>query len=344
MSAAEYTLFVVQVPAKMETLTFTYNEALTPVVTGMTVEGEAVTLSGQKFGTDPSKITVTLERQTTSRDESMREEEEDLKMQPEQEMREDERMDEDDFEDFMDDEMMAMLSSSLDEEAINAIHSEKSRRRLLRKVKLSLADELETSSEGFWGNFTGTGAANFDETVRMGAWRLAGTGLFRHTGDKNIHNTHTRKRRSAEDLPTTYTCTVTAVTNTEASCTSSGLPAGSYTPVVSLDGAGNAVTTGVAAAAAPIVSSMTPTSGSTNGGALLALAGSGFIPGDTSVLVGGVDCPIEEESSSAIACRVAAGTEGAVAVVVKVTGSGDITAPSDFTYSSDFTLTLTSVT
>lgn len=326
---------LLQVPAKMEALTFTYNEALTPVVTGMSVEGEEVTLSGQNFGSDVSKLTVTLERQTASRRHQDVEKEEKLMM-------EEEEVDEDYLEDFMDDVDDEMEPLNMDEETADAIRSEKSQRRLRRRLRLALVDELE-APEGFWGTFTGTGAATFEESVRMGAWRIAGTALPK-TEDRDPQERPTRKRRSTDDLPTSYTCTVTSASGSGASCTSSGLPAGSYTLAVSLDGAGNALAEGVSAVATPVVSSMTPTSGSTNGGALLAIAGSGFIPGDTAVLVGGVSCSIEEESTNAITCRVASGSEGSVAVVVKVTGSQDAAAPTDFTYSSAFTPTLDSVT
>lgn len=79
---------LLQVPAKMDTLTFTYSEALTPVVTSMAVQGEEVTLSGHNFGSDNTKVTITLVQQSVPhgcREVPQEEEKEDLMVEEREE-------------------------------------------------------------------------------------------------------------------------------------------------------------------------------------------------------------------------------------------------------------------
>ncbi|XP_063846340.1 fibrocystin-L-like isoform X1 [Scylla paramamosain] len=330
-------LIVAGVPAKMDTLTFTYSEALTPVVSSMAVEGEVVTLSGQNFGTDNSKVTVTLVRQTDSRSDQETQAQEDLRME---ETMED--LIDDDIDFFLDDELEHLAQGYLSQtEAHDAVRGEKSWRRLRRRAQLTLVDVLEVP-EGFWGTFTGTGAATFHETLQLGAWRMAGTAPLPRTKDHSPREAHTYQRQS--DLPTTYSCTITSLSPTEATCTVDSLPAGSYSPEVAVAGAGDALASGVTSDAVPVVSSIMPESGSTNGGAVLVVAGSGFIPGSTTVTVGGADCTVLMEEANQISCRLPPGTEGTAAVVISVAGSDDVTAATAFTYSVALTPTLDNVT
>lgn len=329
---------------------YTYSEALTPSVSGMSISGETVTLTGQNFGTDKDMLSVTLILDT-ARTRSTRS----LEAEDEGEVEElsdddnEVEMDEDYVEDFADDEEMErMISGYFDESEMSSadvVREEKAKRYLHRRLKLALADVVE-AEEGFWGSFTGTGAKTFRETVMMGAWRMAGTSITKTEEDaaEDDETPVVRQTRSIEDLPTEYTCVVTVTSDSEATCTVSGLPAGSYSVEASLDGAGYALTGEVTAAAAPVVSSITPTSGSVNGGLLLTIAGSGFIDGDTTVAIGSSACVVEDVTSGSIACRVAAGTDGTVeSVVVTVTGSSPITAASAFTYDASVTPALDSV-
>lgn len=271
----------------------------------------------------------------------------------EEEAEEDEMLEiEDDYiEDYSDDEEMErMVSGYMDEEDMStaeAVRMEKGKRYLRHMPKLALPHFSEVPEE-FWGTFTGTGAKTFKETVMMGAWRTV-RGISRKVKmDDDSDDDQValkRKKRSVDDLPTEYECEITAVTSTEATCTVSGLPAGSYTVEVSLDGAGLALQDGLTPTADPVVSSISPTSGSINGGFLLTILGSGFIDGDTSVMIGDSPCPVKDVTSGTVTCLVASGPDGsAMAVVVSVTGSSDITAASTFTYSSAVTPTLDTVT
>lgn len=309
----------------------------------MAISGETVTLTGQNFGTDSDMLTVTLILETYRRTLNTEEEDEDEVEELYEEMEEDY------IEDFTDDEEMErMIGGYLDESEMStadAVRAEKGKRNLQRRLKLALADMID-SPEGFWGSFTGTGAKTFRETVLMGAWRMAGTSSTRpKEDDPEDESLVTRKERSVRDLATEYTCVVTATSETEATCTASGLPAGSYSVEASLDGAGDALSSAVTADAVPVVSSVSPTSGSVNGGVLLTILGSGFIDGDTTVAVGDSACVVENVVSGSIACRVAAGTDGAAeSVVVTVAGGSPITAASTFTYDATVTPVLDSVT
>ncbi|XP_050685917.1 fibrocystin-L-like isoform X2 [Eriocheir sinensis] len=321
---------------------YTYSEALTPSVTGMAISGETVTLTGQNLGTDSDKLTVTLILETLSRSLKTEEDEED------EVEKLDEEMDEDYIEDFTDDEEMErMISGYLDESEMStadAVREEKGKRNMQRRLKLALADMIE-SPEGFWGTFTGTGAKTFRETVLMGAWRMAGTSTTRTKEDPENESLVTRQERSIKALATEYTCVVTATSETEATCTVSGLPAGSYSVEASLDGAGYALSSAVTAGAVPVVSSISPTSGSVNGGVLLTILGSGFIDGDTTVAVGDSACVVVDVASGTVTCRVPAGADGdAASVAVTVAGGSPITASSTFTYDASVTPTLDSVT
>ncbi|MPC70765.1 Fibrocystin-L [Portunus trituberculatus] len=328
----------------MDALTFTYSEARTPVVSGMAVEGEVVTLSGQNFGSDGSQITITLVAQTDSRSSSSLDTQDLQGFRVLEEEEEEEAMKEmldDDIDFFVDDELEQLARGDLAHtEAHDAVRGEKSRRRLRRRPRLILQDMLD-APEGFWGTFTGTGAATFKDTLRLGAWRMAGTAPLPRTKD---HHTREAPAHQRQSDPATYSCTVTNLTPTEATCTVDGLPAGSYSAEVNVAGAGDALADGVTSDAVPVVASITPESGSTNGGAVLVVDGSGFIAGSTAVTVGGADCTLLTENANQISCRVPAGAAGAVAVVVSVAGSDDVTAATSFTYDAALTPTLESVT
>lgn len=319
---------------------YTYSEALTPRLTDVVVTGNTVTLTGQNLGTDSSKLTVTLKRVTVSRQERdvevEDEEEEDLMVE----------MDEDNILDMVaDEEVEDMISGYMDEgemSTADAVHRAKEQQLLLRRHKLALADVVE-APEGFWGTFTGTGAKTFKETVMMGAWRMAGSAATAKTDEDGdgVQVVPKRTTRSVDDLPSEYTCELDTLSDTEATCTVSGLPAGTYTPEVDIDGAGFALLDGASAVAEPVITSFSPSSGSVNGGALLTIVGSGFIDGDTTVSL----CSVESVTLEEIKCRVAAGTAGdAVAVVVSVSGSSDVTAASTFTYDSAVTPAVTTIT
>lgn len=92
----------------------------------------------------------------------------------------------DEVEDFLGveagDEMDRLVETVAEDE--DNVLSGKYLHGLGQKARLSLVDVLE-APRGFWGSFTGTGAATFEETVQLGAWRMAGIGPLPHILDHN---------------------------------------------------------------------------------------------------------------------------------------------------------------
>jgi len=81
---------------------------------------------------------------------------------------------------------------------------------------------------------------------------------------------------------------------------------------------------------APVITEVSPTSGSTAGGYLVTLTGSNFYT-TGSVTIGGVNCPYTSWSHNSIQCAMAAGAGQDLAVVVTVSGQSG-TAPQTFTF------------
>lgn len=77
---------------------------------------------------------------------------------------------------------------------------------------------------------------------------------------------------------------------------------------------------------------------------MLTVKGTGFTSAAT-VTVGGVDCPVEDDSrtSSTLVCRAAAASAGAVDVIVDVEGT-TATSGTQFTYGTGSDPTITAVT
>ncbi|XP_061122944.1 PKHD1 like 1, tandem duplicate 1 [Syngnathus typhle] len=84
-----------------------------------------------------------------------------------------------------------------------------------------------------------------------------------------------------------------------------------------------------------IVSSFSPTSGSTAGGTLLTVTGFGFSQ-DTNVTVGGAMCQVVHASPTELKCRTAAGSVGPQTVAVSV---GNMSKKANDTFNFDLTLT-----
>lgn len=135
-------------------------------------------------------------------------------------------------------------------------------------------------------------------------------------------------------------CSVTAVTNTQIQCTVGTVPVGSQDVSVVIDGVGRAATT-VKVQSEAVLTSITPSSGSTNGGALVTIAGNGFVANKTTVTIGGNACTVNDVTSTAIQCTTPAGTGSAtVAVVSDGVTYGSVT----YTYDPSATPTITTLT
>ncbi|XP_075406661.1 fibrocystin-L [Tenrec ecaudatus] len=85
----------------------------------------------------------------------------------------------------------------------------------------------------------------------------------------------------------------------------------------------------------PAVATVTPTSGSTGGGTILVIAGNGFSPGNTSVIVGEDPCEILSVNSSEVHCRTPPGK--AAMMDVKIFVNAVAYPPLPFTYAIEDT-------
>ncbi len=85
----------------------------------------------------------------------------------------------------------------------------------------------------------------------------------------------------------------------------------------------------------PIVSSISPTSGSAS--QVLTITGSNFVSGQTSVLTGGVICPIISISSTSITCTIGSIPAGNQPVIVQVTSTGQSNSNINFLSSLQIT-------
>ena len=84
------------------------------------------------------------------------------------------------------------------------------------------------------------------------------------------------------------------------------------------------------AAASPSISSVTPASGTV--GQALAISGSNFVSGQTTVTVGGVPCAVTSISATSITCTVGSSPAGNQAVVATVAAIGQSNANIQFQY------------
>ncbi|XP_061189118.1 fibrocystin-L-like [Saccostrea echinata] len=132
-------------------------------------------------------------------------------------------------------------------------------------------------------------------------------------------------------------CSVSSVTDTQIQCTVTTVPVGSQDVSVVIDGVGKA-STSVKVASEAVLSSITPSSGSTNGGALVTIVGNGFVDKKTTVTIGGNPCTLKTVTPTSIQCTTPAGTGSATVTVV----SDGVTYGSlTYTYNTADTPTIT---
>ena len=146
--------------------------------------------------------------------------------------------------------------------------------------------------------------------------------------------------------PTSYQGTVSSVSDTSIEATFADVPAGDYVLVVSIEDAGNAVSsTGVAdVASIGSVVSISPAIGSTFGSQEVTITGAGFHNSDnTQVTIGGNVCSIVSVTIDTIVCNTGTngGTEALDAAISVQSGDASITTDVTYSYSTSNTPTIT---
>ncbi|XP_013401885.1 LOW QUALITY PROTEIN: fibrocystin-L-like [Lingula anatina] len=117
------------------------------------------------------------------------------------------------------------------------------------------------------------------------------------------------------------TCVIDTISDTEISCTLGYAPVGNQPLVVYISPMGYPQSTAVVSLeSVPLLQSVTPNQGSTQGGTNLTIFGAGFVEGMTTVTVGGVQCHILAVNLSTILCTTEAHAVGAVDVAVVSNG------------------------
>ena len=119
------------------------------------------------------------------------------------------------------------------------------------------------------------------------------------------------------------TCAVATASDTQITCTLSGLMVGDHSVKVNIKGEkGYAVfqSSDVITSQA-VLTTISPTQGSVNGGLLLTINGNGFASrNSTSVTIGQVPCVITDISTSVISCITGSQSEGSYSVTVRSAG------------------------
>ncbi|XP_076438726.1 fibrocystin-L-like isoform X2 [Babylonia areolata] len=137
-------------------------------------------------------------------------------------------------------------------------------------------------------------------------------------------------------------CSVSGVSDTQIVCSTVHVPAGDHVPQVTVTGQGLAsADSSQAVTSEALLSSLSPSQGSTHGGTVLTLNGHGFTSPST-VTVGGDACNVTSETATVIQCVTQA--HAADDVTVAVTSNGVAFPTDNFSFSAAATPLVSSVT
>ena len=146
--------------------------------------------------------------------------------------------------------------------------------------------------------------------------------------------------------PSSYQGTVNTVTDTSIEAAFVDVPAGDYVLVVSIEDAGNAVSSSGVAEVASVgsVNAISPSIGSTYGNQEVTITGAGFHNADnTEVTIGGNVCTIVSVTIDTIVCKTGSNSGAeALAVAISVqSGDASFTTAVTYSYSTSDTPTIT---
>ena len=137
-------------------------------------------------------------------------------------------------------------------------------------------------------------------------------------------------------------CSVASVSGTEIICTMSGVHAGTQPWSVHISGKGYASLSSATITVDGSITSVTPSTGGTNGGNVITIIGLGFNQEDIEVDIDGSQCEIIEANATTLTCKVPAGSSGSQDIVVQSNGE---TFPSEsYTYDTSITPEVSGVT
>ncbi|XP_070541075.1 fibrocystin-L-like [Ptychodera flava] len=136
-------------------------------------------------------------------------------------------------------------------------------------------------------------------------------------------------------------CSVQTLADDEITCDVGYVPVGDHAVVVNRADQGDAILSNGTVTSEAVIDSVSPSSGSINGGTVLTITGSGFHEDDTSVDIDGSDCDITSLTISEIVCTTAA--HSAEAVDLTVTSGSIAYSAESYTYSNAQTPTVSSV-
>ncbi|WAR05573.1 PKHL1-like protein, partial [Mya arenaria] len=134
--------------------------------------------------------------------------------------------------------------------------------------------------------------------------------------------------------------TVTAVSDTSLTVSVDNIPAGSNDVIVRLSAHGKA-SGSLSVTGTPVISSITPASGSIHGNTTVTIAGNGFVDGDTIVTFEGTACEIVSTTLSEVVCITPANSAGSSDVAV--TSNSESYPTATFSYATGSTPSVSSV-
>lgn len=328
----------------MSDQTYSYTQSATPTINSLSVNATTFTISGTNFGTDASKVTVTLvSSASVARKKRSLEEEEEVSVEETDEFYEDE-----DWLEHLEtaEREMALRweENELREEMYGPHIFHNSQKRRIPKLQPHynhnhnhMSDDIGT----FWSKLTGTPANSYHESRKLGVWRVGGSALRKNVEEEKEDKIIREKRQAESD---TFSCVVTSSSDSEIQCNAPQVSAGSYIAIVNVEGIGNANVTGSAqVTATPVIDNINPNEGSTNGGSIITITGSAFDTSDVTVVIGDVSCNVLNTTTTTITCQTMSHIAATLTVKVISAGEESNDTNSLYTYAVDKTPILTTL-